>query len=139
MGSWVFPNGSGVKNLSASEGDARDSVSVPGWGRSPGGGHGNPLQHSCLESPMDRGAWWAAIRGVTKNRTRLSTHTHTHIHTAESYFFVFLSASPSRDSSKPRPAWPCTTTNRRLSSAGSRGPRPISPGCFRRGSRCTPL
>ena len=67
-----------VKNPPASEGDARDSVSVPGWGRSPGGGHGNPLQHSCLESPMDRGAWWAAIRGVTKNRTRLSTHTHTY-------------------------------------------------------------
>ena len=69
----------------------------------------------------------------------MTEHTHTHIHTTESYFFVFLSASPSRDSSKPRPAWPCTTTNRRLSSAGSRGPRPISPGCFRRGSRCTPL
>ena len=45
--------------------------SVPGLGRSPGGGYGNPLQHSCLENPMDRGAWWATTYGVAKSRTRL--------------------------------------------------------------------
>ena len=46
-----------VKNPSANAGDVRDAVSIPGSGRSPGGGHGNPLQYSCLENPMDRGAW----------------------------------------------------------------------------------
>ena len=45
---------------------------IPALGRSPGGRHGNPLQYSCLENPMDRGAWWAAVRGVTKSQTRLS-------------------------------------------------------------------
>ena len=69
-----------VKNPPASTGDVRDSGSVSGWGRSPGGGHGSPLQFSCLETPMDRGAWRATVHGVTKRRTglkRLSTHTHT--------------------------------------------------------------
>ena len=46
-----------VKNPPANAGDLRDSASVPAWGRCPGGGHGNPLQYSCLENPMDRGAW----------------------------------------------------------------------------------
>ena len=46
-----------VKNLLANSGDIRDAGSIPGLGRSPGGGHGNPLQYSCLENPMDRGAW----------------------------------------------------------------------------------
>ena len=48
-----------VKNLPANSGDIRDTGSIPGWGRSPGGGHGNPFQYSCLENPMDRGAWRA--------------------------------------------------------------------------------
>ena len=48
--------------------------STPGSGRSPGGGNGSPLQYSCLENPLDRGAWWATVRGVAKSRTRLSTH-----------------------------------------------------------------
>ena len=52
-------------------GDAGDAGSVPGLGRSPGGGHGNLLQYSCLENPMDRGAWRATIHRVAKNRTRL--------------------------------------------------------------------
>ena len=43
--------------------------SIPGSGRSPGGGHDNPLQYSCLENPMDRGAWWATVHGVAKNQT----------------------------------------------------------------------
>ena len=55
-----------VKNPPASEGDVRDVGSVPGSGRSPGGGRGNPLQYSCLENPMDRGAWQAMVHRVTK-------------------------------------------------------------------------
>ena len=60
-----------VKNLPANAGDVRDTGLIPGWERSPGGGNGNPLQSSCLENPMDRGAWWAAVHGVRKSWTRL--------------------------------------------------------------------
>ena len=60
-----------VKNPSISEGDIRDMGSIPGLGRSPGGGCGNPLQYSCLEDPMDRGTWQAAVHGVTKSQTGL--------------------------------------------------------------------
>ena len=59
--------------------NAGDPGSIPGSGRSPGKGNGNPLQDSCLENPMDRGAWWATVHGVSKSRTRLKqlgTHTH---------------------------------------------------------------
>ena len=61
-----------------SAGDAGDKGSIPGSGRSPGGGHGNPLQDSCRESPIDRGAWWATVCGVAKSWTwlkGLSMHT----------------------------------------------------------------
>ena len=51
--------------------DAVAAGSIPGSGRSPGGGHGNPLRYSCLGNPTDRGAWWATVHGVTKSRTRL--------------------------------------------------------------------
>ena len=61
-----------VKNLCANVGDIRDAGSIPGLRRSPGGGHSNPLQYSCLENPMDRGAWWATVRGVAESLTRLS-------------------------------------------------------------------
>ena len=57
-----------VKNPPANVGDARDVGSIPGLGRSPGGGHGNPLECSCLEKPMDRGAWWATVHGVFQAR-----------------------------------------------------------------------
>ena len=60
-----------VKNPPASVGDIRDAGSILGLGRSPGGGHGNPLQYSCLENPMDRGTWWATVHAVTQNQTRL--------------------------------------------------------------------
>ena len=60
-----------VKNLPANAGDLRDVGSIPGKGRSSGGGNGNPLQYSCLENPMDRGAWCAAVYGVAKSWTRL--------------------------------------------------------------------
>ena len=58
-----------VNNLPANAGDIRDAGSVPGLGRSPGEGHGNPLQYSCLENPMDRGAWRAVVHGVAESDT----------------------------------------------------------------------
>ena len=58
-----------VKHPPANAGDATDSGSIPGSGRLPEGGNGNPLQYSCLGNPMDRGAWWDAIHRVTKSRT----------------------------------------------------------------------
>ena len=63
-----------VKNLSASVGDVG---SIPGSGRSPGEGNGNPLQYSCLGNSMDRGAWQATVDGVSKSWTKLSMHTYT--------------------------------------------------------------
>ena len=57
--------------------NAEDPGSIPGSGRSPGGGHGNPLQDSCLENPMDKGAWWATVQRVSQSQTQLkqlSTH-----------------------------------------------------------------
>ena len=58
-----------VKNPPANAGDIRGVGSIPGLGKSPGGENGNPLQYSCLENPMDRGAWQATVHGVTKNWT----------------------------------------------------------------------
>ena len=83
------------KELPANAGNRRDTVSIPGWGRSPGEGNGNPLQYSCLGNPMDRGAWQATIHGVTESdtteharthscmhaHTHAYPHTHTHTHT----------------------------------------------------------
>ena len=60
-----------IKNAPANSGDLRDMGSVPGLGRCPGGGHGHPLQYSCLENPMDRGGWQATVHGVAKSLTRL--------------------------------------------------------------------
>ena len=58
-----------VKDQPANAGDGRDARLIPGSGRSPGGGHGNPLQYSCLENPMDRGPWQATVHRVTKSWT----------------------------------------------------------------------
>ena len=69
-----FPGGSEGK---ASACNAGDLGSIPGSGRPPGEGNDNPLQYSCLENPMDGGAWWATVHGVTKSRTRLSDFTFT--------------------------------------------------------------
>ena len=66
-----------VKKTSANAGNIRYMGLIPGLGRSPGGGHGNPLQYSCLENPMDRGVWWATVYRVTKSQIWLkwlSTH-----------------------------------------------------------------
>ena len=68
----VFPGGTVVKNPPANAEDSKRRCSITGLGRSSGGEHGNPLQYSCLENPMDRGAWWATVHGgVTKSQTRL--------------------------------------------------------------------
>ena len=75
-----FPGGSVGKESTCNAGDAGDMGLLPGSGRSPGGGHGNPLQYSCLENPIDRGAWWATVHGVLKSQTcqkQLSTNAHT--------------------------------------------------------------
>ena len=63
-----------IKNLPANAGDARDSGSIPGLGRSPGVRNGSQLQYYCLENSMDRGAWWAIVHEVTKSQTRLNSH-----------------------------------------------------------------
>ena len=60
-----------VKNLPANAGDTGDTGSIPGLGRSPGEGHGNPLQYSYLENPMDRGAWQATVDGVEKSQIQV--------------------------------------------------------------------
>ena len=60
--------GSVVKNSPANVGDMKDVGLIPGLGRPPGEGHGNPLQYSCLEKSMGRGAWWATVHGITKSR-----------------------------------------------------------------------
>ena len=70
-----FPGGSEVKESACS---AEDLGSIPVLGASPGEGNGNPLQYSCLENPMDGGAWWATVHGDTKSQTRLSEFTFFH-------------------------------------------------------------
>ena len=69
---WGFPWWLSGKESTCNAEDAGDVGSIAESGRSPGGGHGNPLQYSCLENPMDRGAWRAAVHRVTKSQTRLS-------------------------------------------------------------------
>ena len=66
-----------VKNPSATAGDARGTGVVPGLGRPRGEGNGTPLQYSCLENPMDKGTWWAIVRGATESDTIDHAHTHT--------------------------------------------------------------
>ena len=63
-----LPDGAVVKNLPANEGDARDVGLIPWLERPPGGGNGNPLQHSCRENSTDRGAWWASVQGLQRVR-----------------------------------------------------------------------
>ena len=81
-----FPGGSHSKMESAY--NARDLGSIPGSGRSPGEGNGNPPQYSCLENSMDRGAWQATVHGVAKSWTQLSNSPHTHTHTHTHCFFA---------------------------------------------------
>ena len=72
MGLGGFPGGSNSKESTCNAGDIRDVGPIPGSGRSPGEGNGNPLQYSCLKKSMDRGAWQATVHAVTKSRTQLS-------------------------------------------------------------------
>ena len=76
LGHQTSPVAQLVKSISAAAGDARDECSIPGSGRSPGEGIGNPLQYSCWRNPMDRGAWQATVHGVTK--TQLSSQAELH-------------------------------------------------------------
>ena len=71
-----------IKNSLSNGGDARDAGLNPGLGRPPGEGNGTPLQYSCLENPMDRGAWWATVHGVAESDT--NEHTSTLLHTLRS-------------------------------------------------------
>ena len=83
--SWATKEGASqvvlvVKNPLTNAGNIRHVGLIPGSGRSPGGGHGHPLQYSCLENPMDRGSWRATVHRITKSHTqRLSIHTHAHV------------------------------------------------------------
>ena len=87
-----FPGGASGEEP-AVKADVRNMGLIPGLGRSPGEGHGNPLQYSCLENPMDSGAWWATVHRVAQSRTRLkqlSTH-NTKTVTLTCYLYTSLS------------------------------------------------
>ena len=71
IATWASQMVLGVKNPPANARDSRDVDSIPGLGRSPVGEHGNPLQYSCLENPMDRGAWQATVHGVAQSQSQL--------------------------------------------------------------------
>ena len=76
-----FPDSTVGKEFTCDAGDIRDMGSIPGLGRSPGEGNGNPLQYSCLKNPMDGGTWQATVHGVSKSLTQLSNFTfHFHFH-----------------------------------------------------------
>ena len=87
--------GAVVKNPPAGAGDARDLRLIPGSGRSPEIGNDNPLQYSCLENSMERGAWQATVHGVTKCQTQPSTHVYmplcVYVYTYTQTQFVFVS------------------------------------------------
>ena len=69
---WGFPGGISGKEPPTNAGDIRDAGLIPGWARVPGGGHGNPLEYSCLENPTDRGARWATVHRVAQSWTQLN-------------------------------------------------------------------
>ena len=81
-----FPGGAEVKASACNVGDLG---SIPGLGRSPREGNGNPLQYSCLENPMDGGAWWATVHEVAKSQTQLSDFTFTFFFKCGVYFIFF--------------------------------------------------
>ena len=92
------------KNPPANAGDMRDAGSVPGSRRSPGEGHGNPLQYSCLENPMDRGAWRATVQAAAKIRTWLkwlSTHMHRMWAFEDRYFVEVIHGCDTRTIIEP--------------------------------------
>ena len=120
-----FPGGAGGKEPAANEGDKSDMGSIPGWGRSPGGGHGNPLQHSCLENPMERGAWRATVHGVAKSQTRLKQLTHPQAPGERNSFLLSGSQPPlSTALSDPTPVH-VTLQGRQASSQNQMEMRPL--------------
>ena len=82
-----FPGGLVVRNLLASAGATGDVSSIPGPGRFPGEGNGNPLQYSCLDNPMDRGAWWATVHGATE------LDTNDHVTLTQSVYLIDICMS----------------------------------------------
>ena len=83
-----FPGSSEVKASACNTGELG---LIPRLGRSPGEGKSNPLQYSCLENPIDRGAWWAAVHGVAKSRTQLSDFTSLHFSLTRYFHFLCFS------------------------------------------------
>ena len=83
-----------VKNPPANAGDTGDVGLIPGLGRSPGVGNGNPLQYTCLENPMGRGAWWTIVWGAANSQTQLTDGAHTSIHMRDA---VVIASSSSED------------------------------------------
>ena len=79
-----------VNNLPAAVGDPKDLGSIPGLGRSPGEGNDNPLQYSCLENPMDRGAWQATVHGIAETQTGLNPHACIFIYVCVSILFACI-------------------------------------------------
>ena len=77
------------KNPPANARDPREAGAIPASGRPPGEGNGNPLQYSCLENPIDRGAWWATVHGVTKSPTRLRDSARVHGELSSSQMFFY--------------------------------------------------
>ena len=100
-----FPGGSEVKASACNTGDPG---SIPGLGRSLGEGNGNPLQYSCLENPMDRGAWSATVHGFAKSRTRLSDFTSLHAHCSTGGGYGNPLLYPCIENPMDRGAWQAT-------------------------------
>ena len=112
-----------VKNLPFNTGHVRDSGSIPGLGRSPGGGHGNPLQCSCLENPMDRGAWW--VLRVRHDWSGSAQHTHGPFCPIcwESWIFIALSHSLAKYQSQFPSIFPAPVSKLGFRAGWTVGPR----------------
>ena len=103
-GCWGFPHGSVEENPPANAGDTGDAGSIPGLGRSPGVGNGNPLQSSCLGNSTDKGAWWATVHGISKesdttelaHTLRVSCNLRVALTSIASCIFFMLRSRPKK-------------------------------------------